>query len=135
MLQSCNFDPKMKLSVFPGSQENVSQDVLYRKLKQNLLREQISVENQMDFGDYLEKERQNGTNIDVWTYDELVDVIDKFRESRNLKSCYTSSILKQSVEKDGWLSSETYYYIETREMGTDGTIKTKWEVKRTQQQF
>ena len=134
MQQSCVFNKNMMLSAFP-TQDAVSQDVLYRKLKQNLLREQISVENQMDFGDYLEMARMNGTNIDVWTYDELVDVVDKFRESRNLKSGFTSEILKESEEKDGWFSTVAFYYIETKEMGTDGAIKTKWEVKRTQQQF
>ena len=125
----------MRLSVFPSQGETVSQDVLYGKLKQNLLIEQISIENQDDFCNYLEAKRKNGTDIAVWTYEELVIIVDQFRQCRNLKTCYTSEILKQAVEKDGWFNSETYYYIETKEMGTDGLLKDKWEVKRTEQQF
>lgn len=113
MLQSVRFDPSMKLSIFPTNNNEVSQDVLYRKLKQNLLRDQIQIGNQMDFADFLDSKRVNGTDINVWTYDELVEIVDEFKEKNNLKTVYTSYITKEAVEKTGFFSSDTFYYIET----------------------
>lgn len=125
-------DPDLKESIHEMYENK--QESLYRKLKQSLLKEQISENNQEKFTNFLDSKRPNGTDIDSWTYDDLVELVDEFNAKQNLKTGYTSDILKKSVKKDGWLSFETYYYIETKLEEPDNETQT-WKVKRTKQQF
>ena len=75
--------------VYESKQEAV---ILYTKLKQNFLKQQISTDNQEQFSDLLKIKRTNGTDINNWTYDELVNIVDDFNKKQNLKPDYTSEI-------------------------------------------
>ena len=113
-----------------------SQSTLYRKLKQNLCRDQILPEDQEAFAEYLPFKRTDGTNIDNWTYDELVYCVYDFKDINNIKTQYKVNIVKEAEEKTGFFSSDTFYYIETRDTSlTNSAVKSKWSVKRTKQQF
>lgn len=56
----------------------------YRKMKQKYLREQIISENfdQEEFANYLNNCKENGTNIDNWEFDELINKVEDFKQLR-----------------------------------------------------
>lgn len=59
----------------------MSSDDNYRKMKQKYLREQIISENfdQVKFAEYLDSCKENGTNIDNWEFDELINMVEDFK--------------------------------------------------------
>lgn len=57
-------------------------DENYRKMKQKYLREQIINENfdQQQFANYLGQCKEDGTNIDNWEFDELINMVEDFKQ-------------------------------------------------------
>lgn len=60
----------------------MSSDDNYRKMKQKYLREQIISENfdQQEFAEYLDTCKKDGTNIDNWEFDELINMVEDFKQ-------------------------------------------------------
>lgn len=60
------------------------QEENYRKMKQKFLREKIAEHqfDQVEFSEFLQEQRPDGKNIDVWEFDELIDGVQKFRKMK-----------------------------------------------------
>jgi len=79
--------------------------------------------------------RDDGANIDNWTYNELLLVVEKFKEQLHIQTEYSTTIIKKT-EKSGWFSSEAVYQIETiHNNPSEGDKKKKWYVGRTLNHF
>ena len=98
-------------------EEQINKGLIYHKLKQHFLKDQITAEYQEQFSDYLCSKRNDGSNIDNWTYEELIAVVEEFKYITNTKNHISVTILKEFEETDGWFSKNIYYNIETIEKG------------------
>lgn len=86
----------------------MSSDENYRKMKQKYLREQIISENfdQEEFAEYLDKCKTNGTNIDNWEFDELINMVEDFKQ---INRRTTQNKLQQPQFQDSQQISEDNY--------------------------
>jgi hypothetical protein len=116
--------------------------ILYQKLKQNFLQDQITAQSQTDFSRYLSSKKPDGTDIDSWNYQELIAIVEEFKDLTNSNSEYKVIILNEEVTKDSWFSPtvKTYTIELTQNFFPDpdsdlSRTRTKWRVKRTTQHF
>jgi hypothetical protein len=108
---------------------------LNRKLKQNLLKDQVPSHMQQKFGMFLMSRRPDGTDIDTWKFKDLIHAVSQFKKANcGMIQKPLVTITKVAEESLNWLTKETYYYIEYNTNALLGP-QTTHSVKRTQQQF